>query len=617
MTNRLTKLSVTTYTPAVPAVAGQPARCYTTEVQTTVYDYLGSEYGVKTVNGKLVLTNAKYRNYKTANFIQQLVDPQNQWSVVGYAFYYVYTKTTKQTICDPAVAAVPAQPAKTSVSSQPGWNSGARSRDSISGDFLMEFDVSAMPVGVACGVTAAGNSDTTSIGAISHGILATASQFAVLESGKVIAYASVTPADAQSVSIRRVGTKVTYQIGSWTHDSTQALSGSCRMQACLYTAGDYVDNPKMLQLGSLAGSSYFGWEGAEPGVEYMRGSSTFGWDTDTPQRITMDVKLPAIASRMSDRPLKEMKVRAPVPAFSGYGGMPTITTGGFELLLPMTFSFSGNTGEIGGMDVALPAIQGVMSDRPYGFMTPRLPALRTSMLQSSEAPNNWAFAQNILLADSYIFEPTLFAMIYEGLSVGSSIDLLFYMTADFFEYLAIGDVVSVTMILEALITSGLRISDNVSQARRDLIQYATNVATGDVTRYENFGFTSFAQVGMRTFGVKADGLYELEGDTDDGELRRGVVDFLTEDFGSAERKSVSLVYLGMATDGQVFLRVTTDRSVVKTYRVVNHGDTCKVRTAQGVRSRYWQARLEIVDATEAEVVNIEWFVAGTGRRVGR
>lgn len=628
MTNRLTKLARTTYIPAVQGTPGSPARCYTTSYVTNVYQNGSKGPSLSGSSGASVSTSGGGSNgsQPTANYVDPF-DVLTGGAGTGWVTtpagmtsgspYYATQKVMYQTVCVPAVPATPAKPAQTLVSTQPGWNAGARSRATIAGDFHMQFNTAPAPVGVLCGAANSGLNDSPTFSQVEHGFLVTAVQIAVVESGSIVATSPVDPAATPILSILRVGSKVTYTVDSWSYTSTKGSFGSKRMQAVLYAASDFVDNPQIVSADGMAGSTLFGWDASTDAGAPMRGSTLFGWDTAQAATGSMAVTLPPIHLRMSDRPYSDALMVLPAPAVSMYGGLPVISAGGMDVVVPLTSVMYGSTGEVGGMDTSLAPIVLRMSDYPYADMQVRMGPLFTSMMQATEAPGEWTTATALGLRASYLYDPTIFALITEGLQLSSTLDLLFIFTADLFEFLAIGDDMSVAMVLEAFINNGLRVTDNITQARKDLLQYATNIVTGGVTRYEGFGFSSFATVGQRSFGVRPDGVYELVGAYDDGELRRAAVDFAMDDFGTAQRKRVTNVYLGMNTDGQVFLCLVGDDGKPSTYRVTNHGDTSKVCVSQRPSARYWQARLEIAAASEAEVVNVEWYVGATGRRIGR
>lgn len=78
-------------------------------------------------------------------------------------------------------------------------------------------------------------------------------------------------------------------------------------------------------------------------------------------------------------------------------------------------------------------------------------------------------------------------------------------------------------------------SDEATSVRGELLQYATNILTGAVTRYSGFGFAGFCAVGMDTYGWKTDGLYKVGAETDNGALISAIIDFAASDFDTTQR----------------------------------------------------------------------------------
>lgn len=54
---------------------------------------------------------------------------------------------------------------------------------------------------------------------------------------------------------------------------------------------------------------------------------------------------------------------------------------------------------------------------------------------------------------------------------------------------------------------------------------AINAGTGAVSRYDNFDFDAFVQIGQALFGIDAAGLHALGGDDDDGAAIAGRLEF--------------------------------------------------------------------------------------------
>lgn len=627
MANRLTKTSKSVFTPGVTFVPGVPARCYTSTYNTNIYTQLGTVYNPTYKNGKLVLTDAQSAQVKNANLIQAFtsVGGQSDGVLTGdgsfYAasyviFYAVRSIPTQQTTCTPAVAKVAGKASTYVVDSQRGWTSGARSAALLPADMVAQFTLPATPTGIVCGL--ASGASTTDIGAVEHGVYASVGQYQIIESGVVVAISSVPPDGSPTVRISRNGSKVTYEIGDWSYQSDKPSSGAKCLQACLYVAGDYVDSPSLSKVVSLSGDGYAGTRGAASTNAFevypIRGSARAGVVGQDRGMATGGVQL-RLNVLGSSGAYSQAKVDLPALAAVGYGGFPTVNAGGGQVSLPFYTQGDSKTGGIGGGGVSVPLlVRG--SQAVYGEGRVRLPPLLVNAIGVPPSLTTDT-ATGLAIIDGYFFQPTVFFVLNETMAIGSSIELVFVFQEDLAEFLALGDTADATFIIDMLIKSGLGVGDDLSQVSRDLVQYVTNAATGGVTRYDNFGFRSFVQVGQRSFGVRADGLYELTGESDNGELINAIVDFVAEDFGTAMKKRVDNLYVGLATDGQIFVRMRDDDGREVVYRAAQYKSTYKIKTGKGLASRFWNMRLEIVGATYGEIDNVEWYVGATGRRLGR
>ncbi|KWR85522.1 hypothetical protein [Pseudomonas sp. PI1] len=583
--NRLTKQSVIKYEPGRPYVPAIPPRCYTVEVTSTIYQFMGTATGDLTyVRWKVGAYNKSSAGRKMPiNQVQSVNSDNSEWLL-----YYVYTKTTKTTICSDAVPEQPAIPARTSVDSLLGWNAGARSREAVDGDFRVTFRLPRSPIGAACGV-AATTTKAFGLTGLEHGVMATASGFSIIEGGIAVATPTPLPSAAPEITITRTAGVIAYAVGAWTYTSSKPSSGSKRLLASLYAAGDFVEDPDIEYLGGAV-------SGANGG---------------------MNLVTPPALGKLAASAISGMSLVLPAATMEAYGGVPTVTAGGMEMALPFYVGMSGSAGAIGGMDLSTPPARMLMSEGVYGEMRLGTPPAIGMFQQSTEPANHWAVAQNLRLTDTYVVDPVVIATLHEGLTIGDACELMIYLSADLVEALALGDEVSAVRVIEALLSSGLGIGDTLADSRRALIQYATNIATGAVTRYENFGFTGFARVGMRTFGVRPDGLYELTGTTDDGSPLSAAVSFAIDEFGTPQKKFIDFIYLGLSTDGDVLLKVTTDDGKERVYRPRHSAPNVRAQTAKGVSGRYWQLQVEIADATEALIENVEWSVGVSARRLGR
>jgi len=627
MANRLTKTSKAVFTPGVTFVPGVPARCYTSTYNTDIYTELGKVYNPTYKNGKLVLTAAQTAQVKNANFIQAFtsVGGQSDGVLTGdgsfytadyVIFYAVRSIPTQQTVCTPAVAQVPGKASAYVVDTQRGWTSGARSAVLLPGDMVAEFTLPGTPTGIVCGL--ASGAKATDIGAVEHGVYASVGQYQIIESGVVVAASPVPPDGSPRVRISRNGSKVTYEIGDWSYQSDKPSNGAKRLQACLYVAGDYVDSPTLAKVVSLSGDGYAGARGTASTntfeVYSLRGVARAGVVGQDRGYASGKVQL-RLNVLGANRAYSQGKAVLPPAQVMGYGGFPTVNIGGGQVTLPFYTQGDSKTGGIGGGNVSVPLrLRG--SQGAYGEGRVRIAPLLVNAIGVPPSLTTDT-ATGLAIVDGYFFQPTVFFVLNETMGIGSSIQLVFVFQEDLAEFLALGDTADATFIIDMLIKSGLGIGDDLSQVNRDLVQYVTNAATGGVTRYDNFGFRSFVQVGQRSFGLRADGLYELTGESDNGELINAIVDFVAEDFGTAMKKRVDNLYVGLATDGQIFVRMRDDDGREVTYRAAQYKSTYKVKTGKGLASRFWNMRLEIVGATYGEIDNVEWYVGATGRRLGR
>jgi hypothetical protein len=102
--------------------------------------------------------------------------------------------------------------------------------------------------------------------------------------------------------------------------------------------------------------------------------------------------------------------------------------------------------------------------------------------------------------------------------------------------------------------------------------WAINLATGAVSKYEQFNFTSFAYDGTRLLATADDGIYVLEGDDDNGTDISAFVDIGPQTFGSPYLKRVTTAYLGLTNDDDMQLVQETDDGTISTQTMDYSGD---------------------------------------------
>jgi hypothetical protein len=138
--------------------------------------------------------------------------------------------------------------------------------------------------------------------------------------------------------------------------------------------------------------------------------------------------------------------------------------------------------------------------------------------------------------------------------------------------------------------------------------WAVNLDTGAPSRYMGLPATSMFQHAGRTYVTNAAGIYELTGDSDAGQPIRAAVTLPRSDFSDGHEKRVPWVYVGARTAGPLVLKVITDSPSVRYYAVTSGGASVqgyRVQIGKGLKSRYWQFRLENKAGADFDLDSIE------------
>ena len=142
-------------------------------------------------------------------------------------------------------------------------------------------------------------------------------------------------------------------------------------------------------------------------------------------------------------------------------------------------------------------------------------------------------------------------------------------------------------------------------------------ATDEVTRYTNFPFERIVRYQGSYFGMAADGLYLLEGTTDDGEDIAYAVQTATTDFGSPMKKTAVSAYLGARFGPAATVSLYAGEKDPHAYhystprdaRAQNH----RQRFGRGIKERYLSIGVSGTDALELD--SIEFEIATMTRRL--
>jgi hypothetical protein len=145
--------------------------------------------------------------------------------------------------------------------------------------------------------------------------------------------------------------------------------------------------------------------------------------------------------------------------------------------------------------------------------------------------------------------------------------------------------------------------------------WAMNTRTGAVTEYDNFSFNSFARIGNKYIGATDQGLYELNGDTDDGDDIIARIKSGYMQFGGVHLSRLKAAYIGMRGEGEFVLRIITGDGSQYDYSVDTRDmRTTKVHMGKGQRARYFAFEL-ISSGSDFDLDTIEFVPLVLQRRV--
>lgn len=573
MTRRITKDTMLVYVPAVPATPFIPG--YESVINTwtlplsdaqalDVYDTIG-DWGGGSVRGR----------YNDAGTVIE-----------------AYTVV-------PSVDATPGTPAYTVDTGVAAWNAGGSSVSPLSGNGAFEFYVSNSPGGVVVGLTAADVS--TLPNEPTHGFYVHGTVVQVIESGAVVhTFGSPASTDTRFV-IRRTGTAVSYELDQSAgglyateyYDSLVTITPvKVYLDASLYLSGDYVDAPELVE--GTSGLTVGAVSGTLPPVSGRIGDVTgaiYG-------------ALPMLTGLLYSSPFGDAGfISGSIPPLVGY----------ISVLTGRQATISGT----------LKAVKGKTSNYAYSFVDGTLPAVTGEVTDIDPSFFRTAMS-GLALADSLSGVARMFDVATSTVQLSDAYVATIRMSDSVFDALILSGAISSTQSMSDTITAALALGTDLSQfmtvdlspaevAARAPTQYAVNVLTGALTTYDGFDFTGFATTGQTTFGARADGVYRIRPGDDAGAGRIVAVDFGTLAMDTTTVKTIEAVFLGVDTDGDVFVRLVAGLDDTL-YRVVERESVSRALCKRGVGGRQWNVSLEVANATYLNLDMIELSVASMARR---
>lgn len=143
-----------------------------------------------------------------------------------------------------------------------------------------------------------------------------------------------------------------------------------------------------------------------------------------------------------------------------------------------------------------------------------------------------------------------------------------------------------------IILPSLSLSASSSSQVANAVAYNLNIHTSESTRYTGMNFLHIIAIGNQYYGVREDGLYLLDEDTNSA--INGTIVLKDTDFGEFKSKHLQYVYLNSDTKTKITPHVD---GVQKTGQYTGFGGR-KCVLGLGDHGRYWQLKIENIKKLE-------------------
>lgn len=176
--------------------------------------------------------------------------------------------------------------------------------------------------------------------------------------------------------------------------------------------------------------------------------------------------------------------------------------------------------------------------------------------------------------------------------------------------------------IQALLTEGMELEVELILFGEKYQGWVVNTETGAPTEYENFNFNSMCKLGQKYYGAAENGLFMLDGETDDGDPINARILTGEMDFGSPNLKRLERAYMGYTSEGDMVLRIiVTHAGKPNEYwykvptRFGSEDTESRIKIGEGIFSNYWQFELVNPDGAHFKIERWLFDIRYMQRRV--
>lgn len=603
---RLEKITRKTFIPGTPGSPGEPGRPYSPARTVTEVQRVCTYVPYAEVNGATIVNGQPVPNLYPPVYNCRDVLVQRQVPAQSYI---------------PPTPPVPASPSQTLYDYQFGWNSRARSRVAMIGDGVFSFRVPADSIGVMVGLVpqddpprAAGYADLRWSFYVSRG------RVRVYEDGQEVQDLGAYP-NARLALRRRLG-QIVYLIDGVEVRTSPNTSVPLVLTAALYSGGDSVDDADYKAEAGGTGT------GVMAPLQAISGTQPYAFGEGVMAPMTSGA---ASANRGSGTAsfLAMIGLAGDAGGYSAAAGVMLPLEGegeGAEVIPPyavgggyfgvMIAAGTGLTGTIGGSDAVMAPMIGLGSKGPYAESRASMAPL-IAYGEDLRAPGEATLVSVAVATHPLAAQSILMAVLNSRMQIVGVVSAQVLLDAVLPAPLVVDAGMLSQAELQAVLASVMSARTVTGDTAEGMTVWAMNTQIGGSTRYENFPFNSLAKLNGKYYGASSEGLFLLDGPNDDGAAVSASIDFGNLNFGTMLRKALPYVYVGMASDSRVVLKVVADGQTY--YYDLRDSDEIlkpqRFELGRGLRASYYGLSLISDEGALFEVADIEFTPAALNRRL--
>ena len=145
-----------------------------------------------------------------------------------------------------------------------------------------------------------------------------------------------------------------------------------------------------------------------------------------------------------------------------------------------------------------------------------------------------------------------------------------------------------------------------------------NLSILAVTQFCNYNFNSFCKIGDKYFGASDSGIFELEGDNDNGTDIDAFFELPVSDFGIENVKRIRKLYVGYEAKDDLTVTVKDNednaRSYTLSYLDYDRQNGGQVDVGRDGLGRYWQIRIDNTNGCYFAIDSIDLLPVILGRK---